>query len=81
MNLEYMKVSLFEISYKNNELFHDILIFWDAPVEYHERAVAKVRISLNNTLHFGLFLTKSYRIAPEHLEYTACSLPHGTILW
>ncbi len=26
MNLEYMKVSLFEI------LFHDILIFWDALV-------------------------------------------------
>ncbi len=32
MNLEYMKVSLFEISYKKNELFHDILIFLDAPV-------------------------------------------------
>ncbi len=26
MNLKYMKVSLFEISYKKNELFHDILI-------------------------------------------------------
>ncbi len=32
MNLEYMKVSLSEISYKKRELFHDILIFWDAPV-------------------------------------------------
>ncbi len=32
MNLEYMKVSLFEISYKKKELFHDILFFWDAPV-------------------------------------------------
>ncbi len=33
MNLKYMKVSLFEISYKKkNELFHDILIYWDAPV-------------------------------------------------
>ncbi len=28
-----MKVSLIEISYKKkNELFHDILIYWDAPV-------------------------------------------------
>ncbi len=32
MNLKYMKVSLFEISFKKNELFHDILIYWDAPV-------------------------------------------------
>ncbi len=32
MNLKYMKVSLFEISYKKNELFHVILIYWDAPV-------------------------------------------------
>ncbi len=33
MNLEYMKVSLFEISKKTFfELFHDILIFGDAPV-------------------------------------------------
>ncbi len=32
MNLKYMKVSLFEITYKKNELFHDILIYWDAPV-------------------------------------------------
>ncbi len=32
MNLEYMKVSLFEISEKTKELFHDIQIFWDAPV-------------------------------------------------
>ncbi len=28
----YMKVSLFEISKRKNELFHDILIYWDAPV-------------------------------------------------
>ncbi len=35
MYLKYMKVSLFEISYKKkNELFHDILIYWDAPVLY-----------------------------------------------
>ncbi len=34
MNLEYMKVSLFEMLPKN-ELFHDILIFWDAPVCMH----------------------------------------------
>ncbi len=26
-----MKVSLFEISYKK-KLFHDIIIYWDAPV-------------------------------------------------
>ncbi len=32
MNLKYLKVSLFEITYKKNELFHDILIYWDAPV-------------------------------------------------
>ncbi len=31
MNLKYMKVSLFEISYKK-KYFHDILIYWDAPV-------------------------------------------------
>ncbi len=32
MNLKYMNVSLFEITYKKNELFHDILIHWNAPV-------------------------------------------------
>ncbi len=32
MNLKYMKVSLFEITYKKKLTFHDILIYWDAPV-------------------------------------------------
>ncbi len=27
LNLKYLKVSLFEITYKKNELFHDILIY------------------------------------------------------
>ncbi len=27
-----MTVSLFEIPYKKSDVFHDILIFWDAPV-------------------------------------------------
>ncbi len=31
MNLEYMKVSIFEMLQKK-ELFHDILIFLDAPI-------------------------------------------------
>ncbi len=36
MNLEYMKDSFFEISYnKTFLLFHNIQIFWDAPV-YHK---------------------------------------------
>ncbi len=39
MNLEYMKVSLFEMLQKN-ELFHDI-IFLDAPVYYlHQVQIA-----------------------------------------
>ncbi len=33
MNLKYMKVSLFEISYKKKITFHNILIYWDAPVD------------------------------------------------
>ncbi len=36
MNLKYMKVSLFEISYKK-KLFHNILIYWDAPVELNNK--------------------------------------------
>ncbi len=32
MNLKYLKVSLFEITYKKKWTFHDILIHWDAPV-------------------------------------------------
>ncbi len=32
MNLKYMKVSLFEISYKKNKLFHQIQFFLDVPV-------------------------------------------------
>ncbi len=32
MNLKYMNVSLFEISYKKNEHYLKILIVWDAPV-------------------------------------------------
>ncbi len=40
MNLEYMKVSLFEISVKKKKknFFHDILIFWDASVDYSEKS-------------------------------------------
>ncbi len=33
MNVEYMKVSLLEISYQKKELFQDIQIFWDAPAK------------------------------------------------
>ncbi len=32
MNLKYMKVSLFEKLQEKKLLFHDILIYWDAPV-------------------------------------------------
>ncbi len=32
MNLKYMKVSLFEITYKKKLTFYNILIYWDAPV-------------------------------------------------
>ncbi len=38
MNLKYMKVSLFEITYKKKGLFHDILIYWDEPV-YKKRNI------------------------------------------
>ncbi len=31
-----MKVSLFEISYKKKWTFHDILIYWDAPVHLYK---------------------------------------------
>ncbi len=34
MNLKYMKVSLFEISYKKKMNFNNIQIFWDVPVQY-----------------------------------------------
>ncbi len=43
MNLKYMKVSLFEISYKKKMNFHDILIYWDAPVIFMD--LHKVEIS------------------------------------
>ncbi len=33
MNLKYMKISLFEISLQEKmNFFHNILIYWDAPV-------------------------------------------------
>ncbi len=32
MNLKYMKVSIFEITFKKKIIFYDILIYWDAPV-------------------------------------------------
>ncbi len=35
MILKYMKVSLFEIGYKKNELFHDNLVVLDVPVYRH----------------------------------------------
>ncbi len=51
MNLEYMKVSLFEISYEKKKLFHEIQIFWDAPVLYCFRrpiyAATLTRIAIN----------------------------------
>ncbi len=43
MNLKYMKVSLFEITYKEkNELFHDILINWDAPVVVYYKHILRI---------------------------------------
>ncbi len=51
MNLEYMKVSLFEISYEKKNFFHEIQIFWDAPVLYCFRrpiyAATLTRIAIN----------------------------------
>ncbi len=32
LNLFNTRVSQFELNYWKNELFHDILIYWDAPV-------------------------------------------------
>ncbi len=54
MNLEYMKVSLFEMLQKN-ELFHDIIIFLDAPVYYlHQVQIAldfvKIAVFLSHML-------------------------------
>ncbi len=49
MNLKYMKVSLFEISYKKNELFHDILIYWDASVCMQCNILVKTNTNFYNT--------------------------------
>ncbi len=52
MNLKYMKVSLFEITYKKKkELFHDILIHWDAPV---------IHLFLFTGCHLSLIMFKFY---------------------
>ncbi len=52
MNQKYMKVSLFEITYKNkkNELFHDILIYWDAPVHTYIHYIYRVMAKNIGTL-------------------------------
>ncbi len=44
MNLKYMKVSIFEISYKKKLVpFYDILIYWDAPVMAAENAALSLQ--------------------------------------
>ncbi len=48
MNLKYMKVSLFEISYKKKMNFHDILIYWDAPVFLLAFGLSQKCSSVNN---------------------------------
>ncbi len=42
MNLKYMKVSLFEMLQEKMNFFHDILIYWDAPVHVISKMVARV---------------------------------------
>ncbi len=57
MNLKYMKVSLFEISYKKkNELFHDILIHWDAPVVWETSPYHDACATMLHCLHSVLWL-------------------------
>ncbi len=65
MNLKYMKVSLFEITYKKNELFHDILIYWDAPV------FSNVIIHMMKKLNFLQLLLHPSKI---NLENADCCL-------
>ncbi len=48
MNLKYMKVSLFEISYKKNELFHDILII---EMHLYYQIFREAQIQLSSTLN------------------------------
>ncbi len=62
MNLKYMKVSLFEISYKKKWTFHHILIFWDVPVcshlfSYHlvmRHWQLGLRVGLKGIVHFEI---------------------------
>ncbi len=56
MNLEYMKVSLFEISYNKKKNFHDIQIFWDAPVLYcFRRPVCAATFTTPNQKKLGQY--------------------------
>ncbi len=48
MNLEYMKVPLFEISKKKKKLFHNIQFFWDVPVYNNQHTP--------NERHFFLYV-------------------------
>ncbi len=43
MNLKYMKVSLFEITYKKKITFHNILIYWDTPVSDDQRTDMQIQ--------------------------------------
>ncbi len=47
-----MKVSLFEISYKKNELFHHILIFLDVPVYGVFLEPGLIRLHIDNSSVF-----------------------------
>ncbi len=72
MNLKYMKVSLFEISYKKKWTFSDILIYWDAPqvqdlfVTY--TIIQKVLTSSEMWVRSAPWTVQYYR--KQHKEYT-----------
>ncbi len=62
-----MKVSLFEISYKKNELFHHILIFLDVPVYGVFLEPGLIRLHIDNS---AVFLSEpSYHLYCFHLSF------------
>ncbi len=75
MNLKYMEVSLFEITYKKKLLFHDILIYWDALVS-HARDAEAVSDSRTNWIFsmnmLNWFANRTKRLIHE-LDWSDCS--------
>ncbi len=78
MNLEYMKLSLFEISYKKNNFFRDIQVFLDAPVYIYTVYIC-IYIILYIYIYIYIYILYIYIYIYIYMIYVCISQPFYTM--